>query len=239
MRVEVFSALCGLDAIPIHEYVCVVIDVLRASTTVLCLMEHGAQYVRIVATVEEALALKPEGYVLVGERGDEPVPGFDYDNSPFAVSQASWQGKKVALTTTNGTRALMAARNGREVLVGGFRNVDTVAAYLRKRDRPVALLPAGHLGTPTVEDELCAQALQARIGGQPVDYRAIAREVWAEQAATLRRRGERYRGDIELALAPNATSIIPVLARGLVLTRTEPATTAMETHCPGGRPWRP
>jgi 2-phosphosulfolactate phosphatase len=100
------SALRGIESLPLQEYACAVIDVLRASTTILCLFEHGASNVRVLGSVDAALALKAEGYTVMGERGDTPLPGFDADNSPHQAASHDWRGRRVAITTSNGTRAV-------------------------------------------------------------------------------------------------------------------------------------
>jgi 2-phosphosulfolactate phosphatase len=217
MDVTIFSALKGISQAAIPRTVWVVIDVLRASTTILCLMEKGVKKIRIVGTIEEALTMKAEGYTPIGERGDEPLPGFEFDNSPYAVLQNDWREKKVVLTTTNGTRALVAVKEGYQVLVAGFRNIDAVAATLNTVGYPAAIVPIGDLGSPRLEDELCAHALQDRIAGKPVDWKAIKEQVSEERRAKIQVKGWMYAEDIELALTPNACSIVPILAPGMTL----------------------
>lgn len=221
MRIEIFSALQGLNKHAIHECVCVVIDVLRASSTILCLMENGAEEVKVVGSVEEALELKPQGYILVGERGDQALEGFNFDNSPYAVSQHKWQGKKVLITTTNGTRALVAVKHGYRVVVAGFRNLDAVAEYTKKPLRPVAIIPIGNMDEPRVEDERCAQALRSRILGETIDWEEIRQEILSKREDTIKRKGEMYKRDVELSLTLNTTRIIPVLDTGIVLHKQE------------------
>jgi 2-phosphosulfolactate phosphatase len=221
MEIKILSALKGIHSIPVSEYIHVVIDVLRASSTILCLMENGAEEVKVVETPEEALQFKDKGYILVGERGDQFLEGFDFDNSPYAVKQHCWQGKRVVVTTTNGTRALYAVRQGFEVVVGGFRNINAVAEYLKERDRPIAIIPIGNLGEPRIEDELCAIALRSLIQGKSVEWERINREILEEKANKIHRLGENYRKDVELSLTVNATRIIPTLGENLALYKQE------------------
>ena len=221
MEIKILSALKGIQFIPVSEYIHVVIDILRASSTILCLMENGAEEVKVVGTPEEALHFKDKGYILVGERGDQFLEGFDFDNSPYAVKQYCWQGKLVVVTTTNGTRALYAVRQGFEVLVGGFRNISAVAKYLKERDHPVAIIPIGNLSEPRIEDELCAIALRSLIQGKAVEWETIIREIMEEKANKIHRLGENYRKDVEISLTVDATRIIPTLGRDLILYRRE------------------
>ena len=219
MQIETFSALQGVDPATIGNYLCAVIDVIRASTTILCLMEHGAEEIQVVATVEEALALKLRGYTPIGERGNLPLPGFT-DNSPYLVSQHDWRSRRVVLTTSNGTRALVAVRDARQIVVAAFRNLEAVARRLRADPGPIGLVPIGSLGHPSYEDEACADALRRRLLGERVDFEAIRRKIFHDRAAQIERKGCQFRHDIELALTLDATAIIPVLAPGLVLRPT-------------------
>lgn len=221
MQIEILSALQGIDDIQISKFVCVVIDVLRASSTILCLMEHGAEKVKVVKTVDAALALKSKGYVLVGERDDTVLEGFEFDNSPFMVAQHNWEGKKVVVTTTNGTRALVAVKDAHQVVVAGFRNIDAVAVYVRWYSQPVAIIPIGDMGAPRLEDEKCAEMLHARIIGEAFDWNTTKEEILLEKEAKIRRKGESYGRDVEFSLALNTTRIVPVMGEELVLHRQE------------------
>ena len=88
----------------------VVIDVLRATTTMTVMLERGAECVRTVAEVEEARRVASVAdWLLAGERQGVAPPGFDFGNSPVQLSQADLAGRRVLLTTTNGTRTVAAA----------------------------------------------------------------------------------------------------------------------------------
>ena len=217
MEVKIYSAMAGIDRIAIERHVFVVMDILRASNTITRLMEKGATEVKVVGEVEEAYRLKEHGYSLVGERLGKTLPGFDFDNSPYRIGQHDWSGKKVVLTTTNGTRALVAVQNGFRVVIGGFRNIDAVCRYVKGLDRPVALMPVGDRGTPMLEDELCAKAMLNRIRNQPVDWQEMKEAILQKAERNVGSMGETYRKDALLSVLPNETDIVPVLHDGLVL----------------------
>ncbi len=103
----------ALPAGQLHASACVVIDVIRATSTIVTALAHGAG-VQAVASLEEAFALKAKypGAVLAGERGGQAVPGFDLGNSPEDFTSERVQGRRVILTTTNGTQALAACEGG-------------------------------------------------------------------------------------------------------------------------------
>src|SRR5262249_37810461 len=113
----------------------VVIDVLRASTTIIHALAAGCTAVRPCTEVDEARALAGEmraGRVLLGgERGGEPLAGFDLGNSPRTYTRKLCQGTTLVLTTTNGTRALLRAAEAERVLVAGFVNYSAVCEQLR------------------------------------------------------------------------------------------------------------
>jgi 2-phosphosulfolactate phosphatase len=119
--------------------VCVVLDVLRASSTLVTLLERGAAPVYVAGTVDEARALAARlglPALLCGEVGGLPPPGFDYGNSPTEMAGLALGGRPVVLATSNGTRALAALATAPAVLVGCFRNAAAVA------ERAVALARA-------------------------------------------------------------------------------------------------
>lgn len=219
MDVKIYQAMKGLDGIDIKRYVFVVMDILRASNTIICLMEKGATDVRVVGEIDEAYKLKERGYVLIGERLGNTLPGFDFDNSPYKISQHNWDGKKIALTTTNGTRALVAVQDGFRVAIGSFRNIDAVCRYVKGFDHPIALMPVGDRGRPMLEDELCAEAMLKRLRGESVDWKSIQEAILEKVKMDVGKMGETYRKDALLSTSPNETDIIPVLHDRLMLRR--------------------
>lgn len=145
--------------------IAVVIDVLRASTTMIAALAHGAARVVPVADVDEARRLAAEAgpaALLGGERGGVRIPGFDLGNSPLEYSAARVAGRTVVITTTNGTAALAAARGARETLVGAIVNRTAVAQSIRRLagpDEHVHLVCAGTDGCVSAEDVLAAGAI--------------------------------------------------------------------------------
>lgn len=143
--------------------VAVVIDVLRASTTIVHALAAGCTAVYPCVEIEEArtlVATLPTGQALLGgERGGEPLPGFDLGNSPREYTGRRCKGMCVVLTTSNGTRALVSAAAAERVLVGGFVNFSAVCEQLRSDARPIHIVCAGSEGEPCLEDTLLAGAI--------------------------------------------------------------------------------
>ncbi len=140
----------------------IVIDVLRATTTIVHALAAGCTDVRPCADLDEARKLAdsmPAGKVLLGgERGGIALPGFDLGNSPREYVAAKCKGVSVVLTTSNGTKALMRAAEAQRVLVAAFVNFSAVCEQLRQDARPLHIVCAGMEGTPALEDTLLAGA---------------------------------------------------------------------------------
>ncbi|HEV3270582.1 MAG TPA: 2-phosphosulfolactate phosphatase [Candidatus Methylacidiphilales bacterium] len=149
-----------LPAERLRASACAVIDVIRATSTIITALAHGAG-VQAVASLDEAFALKAQnpGAVLAGERGGRAVPGFDLGNSPGDFTTERVQGRRVVLTTTNGTQALAACRGARAVVAAALLNLDAVAARLREIGPPWIIVCAGCEGGFGVDDAIVAGAL--------------------------------------------------------------------------------
>ena len=145
--------------------IAVVIDVLRASTTIATALAHGAVAVRPVAGIEEARGLAAAlgvGTLLGGERGGIRIPGFDLGNSPLEYTHDRVAGKTIVITTTNGTAALHACRDARQILVGAIVNRAAVARVVRRLagdSMSVHLVCGGTDGLLSAEDVLAAGAI--------------------------------------------------------------------------------
>jgi 2-phosphosulfolactate phosphatase len=139
----------------------VVIDVLRATTTITRALSVGAKEVIPCLEIDEALriaATMSEQVVLGGERGGRRIEGFDLGNSPDEYTADSVGNKTLVFTTTNGTRAMRLCHNAKRVLLASFNNLSAVAAELRV-ESSIALLCAGTDGHVTREDILLAGAI--------------------------------------------------------------------------------
>lgn len=147
--------------------IAVVIDVLRASTTMITALAHGAARVVPIADVDEARRLASEAgpaALLGGERGGVRIAGFDLGNSPLEYVASRVAGRTIVITTTNGTAALAAARGAREILIGAIVNRAAVAAAVRRlagdgEGEQVHLVCAGTDGCVSAEDVLAAGAI--------------------------------------------------------------------------------
>jgi 2-phosphosulfolactate phosphatase len=144
----------------LHGGIAVVIDVLRATTTIVHALAAGCVSVRPCAEIDEATALAAtfaKGTVLrAGERDGKQIAGFDLGNSPGEFTAKKCKDKTLVLTTTNGTRAILRAVEAERVLIAGFVNFSAVCEHLHADARPVHILCAGAAGEPCMEDTLLA-----------------------------------------------------------------------------------
>jgi 2-phosphosulfolactate phosphatase len=164
--VHLLPALVELDQLAGQNVV--VIDVLRATTTIIYALASGAIQVIPCLEVDEARLVAavevPGSTVLGGERGGLPIPGFGLGNSPREYTRQRVGGKTVVFTTTNGTRALLRCKAARRVLIGAFVNHSAICRELAD-EADFALLCAGTDGDNANANSL-GQALRASRGGR-------------------------------------------------------------------------
>jgi 2-phosphosulfolactate phosphatase len=190
----------------------VVIDVFRASNTILMLLARGASAVIPVMTVKDACAMKerfPE-YLLAGERKGITVEGFDMGNSPEEASTLDMKGRRVILTTSACTKGIGHARKAERILVGSFGNADALIRMLREsKPSLVTWLAIGtEAVSKAVEDELCADYLKALLEDRPTDFSAHKSEILkGEGADRLRRLGQT--GDFDYCLTTDLFDFVP------------------------------
>jgi 2-phosphosulfolactate phosphatase len=147
--------------------IAVVVDVLRASTTILTALHSGAAGIIPCLSVDDAEAHRNADttVLLGGERGGIKLDGFDLSNSPTDYSSATVANRTIAFTTTNGTRALLRSVEAEQVLIGSFANVGCLAEHLHATNQPLHLVCAGTNREMTGEDILFAGCLIDRIVG--------------------------------------------------------------------------
>jgi 2-phosphosulfolactate phosphatase len=162
----------------VENYVVVVIDIFRATSSICYGIENGAEAIIPVAEVEECLAYqeKHPAYLLAAERNGEVVAGFDFGNSPFSYTKEKVAGKTIVLTTTNGTNALHLSRKAKKIIIGSFLNLSSVCNWLKEQNENTLLVCAGWKNNFNLEDTLFAGAVADRLKGSGfiLDDAAIA-----------------------------------------------------------------
>jgi 2-phosphosulfolactate phosphatase len=151
-----------------------VIDVLRATSTICQALASGYERIVCVAEVEDARALAGDGVALAGERANVLIDGFDFGNSPREFLEPPSR-PTLVMTTTNGTRLLLAAAARCEtVLVASLLNLDAVVAAAARSGADVAVLCAGVEGAFAIDDAYVAGRIAAALGGEPDDAAVAA-----------------------------------------------------------------
>jgi 2-phosphosulfolactate phosphatase len=163
VRIDVFFGTAGLTPGDTAARVVVVVDVLRASTSIATALANGARAVIPLESTDEvvtrAKAFDRSEVKLAGERQMRPIPGFDLGNSPLEFTRDTIEGKTVLLSTTNGTGAITALQGARDVVIGSYVNFSAVLAMLRTAIRggtDIAILCAGREKQFSLEDAACA-----------------------------------------------------------------------------------
>lgn len=174
MSIHVAFTPLGLPPADVAGRTVVVVDILRATTSIVAALDHGARAVIIAADTDEAITLAQSldrrDVLLAGERHGIAIPGFQLSNSPREMSAAAVNGKTLVMTTTNGTRALLATTGAHEVLVGAAVNLSVVGARLREAvesGREVLILCAGREHGFGMDDAyLAGRFVIAALGGR-------------------------------------------------------------------------
>ncbi len=158
----------------------VVIDVLRASTTVVTALHNGCRSIIPVTTLSEALktATRYPGALLAGERKTLKPPHFDLGNSPLEYYAQRISDKDIILTTTNGTRALRTIENAESIVVAALVNLQAVAQFLLKSKKDVLICCAGTDGAFSLEDTLCAALLISELMEKNPDFTLSESAYW-------------------------------------------------------------
>jgi 2-phosphosulfolactate phosphatase len=209
------SVLLTPVPVPPSTSCAVIIDVLRATTTLTVAIANGARAVVPCATPDAALALRARrpGTLACGEREGRIVEGFDLGNSPFEYTRARVEGRTLAFASTNGSQAMLAARDVRRRVLGAFHNASAVVEAV-SRESDVTIVCAGKLGGFSYEDVCCAGLLVARLAQRgaiaanaaarfaralaPADAGEVRAVVeGSAHARDLASMGEAYAGDVE------------------------------------------
>ncbi|WP_462266588.1 2-phosphosulfolactate phosphatase [Mucilaginibacter sp.] len=177
-KLEVCLTPALLPLYNVEEYIVVIIDIFRATSSICYGIDNGAAAIIPVSQVEECAAYREKGadYLLAAERNGEVVTGFDFGNSPFAYTAEKVAGKTVVLTTTNGTHALHLSRSAKRVVIGSFLNLTALCNWLKTQQGNILLVCAGWKNNFNLEDTLFAGAVveQLKAGSVKLDDPAIA-----------------------------------------------------------------
>lgn len=167
MRVKLFFTVDAVDPAALQQSTVAVVDVLRATSTIVEALANGARAIYPTAGSEEAIKLASslgrDDTLLCGERRALKIEGYDLGNSPREFTRELVEEKRLVMNTTNGTRTFLAAAGAPRVVAASFLNMGAVAAAVADAEE-LAVLCAGREGRFALDDAVCAGMLLERIG---------------------------------------------------------------------------
>lgn len=197
--VHAFLTAGSVNSAEVAGSAAVVIDVIRATSTMVTAFGHGAEAVYPTVSTEDALRLASslgrDETLLCGERKGRKIEGFDLGNSPAEYDRETVEGKRLVMSTTNGTRAFLAAANADRILAASFLNLGAVAESVVGAvadGSPLAVICAGKEDRFSLDDAVCAGALireveertgvDLELNDSAVAARALSAEFGADEA---------------------------------------------------------
>lgn len=160
-RCDVITSHSSIEAGLLEGRTVIVIDTLRATSVMVTALEHGAKDIRCVREPAEALAMKEKDpdLVLGGERGAVKIQGFDLSNSPLEFTPEAVSGRRLVMTTSNGTRTLLKSEEAQRILIGCLLNARAAAEKALADGRDLTFINAGTDGLFTLDDFITAGAM--------------------------------------------------------------------------------
>lgn len=232
MRIDVYFTPGELNQ-ALTGRVAAVIDVLRATSTIVETMANGARSVFPAATMDDAVRLAQslgrKEVLLCGERASVKIEGFDLGNSPLEFTREVVEDKVVVMTTTNGTPALVAGATADRCLVASFLNLDAVVNALAESEQPIVILCSGREGRFSLDDALCAGVFVREIRAKKKErirlndgalaaaalerrYRSHLTSVISRTAAARQIVDAGLPDDIAYCLTENRHNVVPVMS---------------------------
>lgn len=162
-RLEVCLSPAIYDKHADDRNIVVIVDVLRATSSICAAIHNGVKNLIPVATVDEARAMKQQGYMVASERDGYVLDFADFGNSPFNFTPEIVQGKDIVYSTTNGTRCIHMAAHSKAVVIGAFLNLSVLTDWLISQNAPVLIFCASWKDRFSLEDTVFAGALAERL----------------------------------------------------------------------------
>jgi 2-phosphosulfolactate phosphatase len=179
-----FSPKLYTEILTRDNFIVILVDILRASTSICAAFENGVKAIIPVATLEEARKLKDQGYLVASEQDGKKLDFADFGNSAFSFTRENIEGKTLVYCTTNGTRALDNAKDAKTIAIGAFINITALTKWIITEDKNVVILCSGWKNKFCLEDSLFAGALTETLLAEPgfitrCDSAEAALDLWS------------------------------------------------------------
>ncbi|MGE5653749.1 MAG: 2-phosphosulfolactate phosphatase [Bacillota bacterium] len=238
MQITTVPTVAALEPKGLVGKVAVVIDVLRATSVMTTAIANGVQSIHPVLTPDDAKEMvnpwEQGSYILAGERQALPIPGFDLGNSPLECTPQSVMGKRMVMTTTNGTRTIRASAQAAQLFIGSLLNAPAVAEKVRTSGNDLVLVCSGTREEFDLSDAICGGAIASMIcDAQPAQvddltlammrlYEAYHRDLLG--LVSMSTHGQRLQqlgldADLRYCLQVGVSDVVPVYRNG-VITRS-------------------
>jgi len=209
-----------------ENYVVVIIDILRATTAICTAFKNGATEMVPVAKIEDTGKYRPLGYMVAGERDGIVIDGADFGNSPFNFTEENVKGKKIVITTTNGTQTIEVAKASDTIVLGSFSNISVLTDWLVNQHKNIVFLCSGWKNKFNVEDSIMAGDIASRLLQKGFvsncDSTAAAIDLWniakTDVLAYVEKASHRHRlkklgldDVLEYCFTPDTAEVIPLL----------------------------
>lgn len=160
-NLEVILTPALLPLYNLHKKVVVVVDILRATTSICVAFKTGVKKIIPVSTPEECIKFREQNFLCAAERNALKVEGFDFGNSPFEFLNLEIKNRNIAFTTTNGTKAINLSQQfgASQIVIGSFLNLNFLCDWLMQQQKDIVLLCAGWKDKINLEDTLFAGAV--------------------------------------------------------------------------------
>ncbi len=236
MKIQVLLSPLNADELYFTGKTTVVIDVLRATTSIIYALNNGAREIIPVNTIEFAMKVSGNAFggstLLAGERNAKKIDGFSLGNSPLEFTEEVVKNKSIILYTTNGSRAVVRAKFSENLYICSFNNLPGMAEFLVSRGNDVTILCSGWNGMFCMEDTVCAGRLvselmkagpdseisdaarAALILNEPFSENYLNMLTDTEHGKLLKSKG--FEDDLEAACRFGSTDIIPVYSGGTI-----------------------
>lgn len=241
MRVNVYPTYDSVNEIEIKDKIAVVVDIFRATSTMVTSFNNGCREVIPVVEIEEAMEISKnyeEGaYLLAGERNALKIEGFHLSNSPAEYRREVVEDKCIIFTTTNGTKAIRNAESAKGIVLGAFLNAQAISDYIISKGEDVALICAGTGGKFSLDDILGAGAIIYRLSNSKKeleldDLAIVCKYMYSQHRDSIDTimsqarhynvlKSTKHYRDIEYCLKEDIISVVPEYEDGIFTVKSD------------------